>query len=115
MVALIMQLSPISDSTDLWDTLNTVSEALGNTLGVVVHYVRDENLGNGTNSTIISDNSTAMVSTWSLHKALSTVTDQELGTSADQERGLIGEGAFSSPDPLVSLSRLGLVHEEQVI
>lgn len=69
MVALILQLSPISDSTDLWGTLNTVSEALGNTLGVVSHLIEDENLGNGTNSTTKSDNYTATVSTLPLNQA----------------------------------------------
>ena len=63
MVALVVQLSAISDSMDLWGTLNTVSEALGNTLGVVSYFIGDENFGNGTNSTMGSDNYTATVST----------------------------------------------------
>lgn len=62
MVALIESLSNISDSTDLWGTLNTVSEALGSTLRVVTHLIGDENLGNVTNSSITSDNYTPTVS-----------------------------------------------------
>ena len=52
MVALIIQQSPIADSTDLWGTLNAVSEALGNTLGVVSHLLRGEFVGNVNNSSM---------------------------------------------------------------
>ena len=62
MVALIENLSNISDSTDLWGTLNTVSEALGSTLRVVTYFVGDENLGNVTNRSITNDNYTPTVS-----------------------------------------------------
>lgn len=82
MVALILQLSPISDSTDLWGTLNIVSEALGNTLRVVSYLIEDENLGNGTNSTTRSDNYTATVSTLPFNQAPWTLTEWELGTNA---------------------------------
>ena len=64
MVALIETLSNISDSTDLWGTLNTVSEAMGSMLGVVTHLIGDENLANFTNSSIINDSYTATVSKW---------------------------------------------------
>lgn len=64
MVALIESLSNISDSTDLWGTLNTVSEALGSTLRVVTHLISDENLANITDSSVTNDNYTATVSKW---------------------------------------------------
>jgi len=64
MVTLIEGLSNISDSTDLWGTLNTVSEAIGSTLRVVTHLIGDENLGNVTNTSITNDNYTATVSKW---------------------------------------------------
>lgn len=89
MVALIEQLSNISDSTDLWGTLNTVSEALGSTLGVVSHLIGDENLGNVTNSSITNDNYTATVSTWLLRQApLGIEHELEMRASATRE----GEG-----------------------
>ena len=62
MVSLIENLSNISDSTDLWGTLNTVSEALGSMLRVVTHLIGDENLGNVTNSSITNDGYTPTVS-----------------------------------------------------
>ena len=62
MVSLIENLSNISDSTDLWGTLNTVSEALGSMLRVVTHLIDDENLGNDTNSSITNDGYTPTVS-----------------------------------------------------
>ena len=62
MVSLIENLSNISDSTDLWGTLNTVSEALGSMLRVVTYLIDDENLGNVTNSSITNDNYTPTVS-----------------------------------------------------
>jgi len=63
-VTLIEGLSNISDSTDLWGTLNTVSEAIGSTLRVVTHLIGNENLGNVTNASMTNDNYTATVSKW---------------------------------------------------
>ena len=64
MVALITQQSHDMDSTDLWGTLNGISEALGNTLAVVSHFLGEEVLGNATNSSLaLPENYTETVST----------------------------------------------------
>ena len=84
MVTLIEKLSNISDSTDLWGTLNTVSEALGSMLGVVSQLI-----GNVTNSSITNDDYTATVSTWLLRQApLGVERELEMRASATRE----GEG-----------------------
>ena len=64
MVALVVRQSPIVDSTELWGTLDAISEALGNTMGVVSYWLREEFLGNATNSTMtLHENYTNIVST----------------------------------------------------
>lgn len=64
MVALVARQSPIVDSTELWGTLDAISEALGNTMGVVSYWLREEFLGNATNSTMTPhENYTNIVST----------------------------------------------------
>ena len=63
MVNLIIQQSPITDSTELWGALNTVSEALGDMLRVVSHLITGEYFaGNGTNSSITHEHYTKTVS-----------------------------------------------------
>ena len=65
MVSLIIQQSAITDSTELWGTLNTVSEALGNTLGVVSHLMDGEYFaGNRTNASMTQDNFDVLVRSW---------------------------------------------------
>ena len=65
MVSLIIQQSAITDSTELWGTLNTVSEALGNMLGVVSHLMDGEYFaGNRTNALMTQENFDVLVSSW---------------------------------------------------
>lgn len=93
MVSLIENLSNISDSTDLWGTLNTVSEALGSMLRVVTRLIGDENLGNVTNSSITNDNYTPTVSKRLWRQArVARVRDESEGNSS-----LKGEEHFSLP------------------
>ena len=75
MVHLIIQQSPITDSTALWGTFNTLSEALGTTLGVVSHWISNDYDGNGTNSTIRNDNYADTVSTLTPPQALGNVSE----------------------------------------
>ena len=64
MVALVVRQSPIVDSTELWGTLDAISEALGNTMGVVSYWLREEFLGNATSSTMtLHENYTNIVRT----------------------------------------------------
>lgn len=65
MVSLIIQQSAITDSTELWGTLNTISEALGNMLGVVSHLMDGQCFaGNRTNASITQENFDVLVSSW---------------------------------------------------
>ena len=65
MVSLIIQQSAITDSTELWGTLNTVSEALGNMLRVVSHLMDGEYFaGNRTNASMTQENFDVLVRSW---------------------------------------------------
>ena len=65
MVALVVRQSPIADSTEFGGTLDAISEALGNTMGVVSYWLREGFLGNTTNSTMTQhENYTNIVSTF---------------------------------------------------
>ncbi|XP_022801963.1 polycystic kidney disease protein 1-like 2 [Stylophora pistillata] len=61
MVRLIIQQSAITDSIDLWGTLNTVSEALGNVVWVVSHLMDGQYFdGNNTKASVTQGNFTVM-------------------------------------------------------
>ena len=74
MVRLIIQQSAITDSIDLWGTLNTVSEALGNVLWVVSHLMDGQYFdGNNTKASVTQGNFTVVVGSWPGHTGMRVI------------------------------------------
>ena len=90
MVALVME-QTLVDSTDLWGTLDSIAEGLGNSMAVVSHFQAGKILGKTTinNSLALSGNYSETVSTLLLSNPLYDMAFCSLfqiGGKADRER-----------------------------
>ena len=90
MVALVME-QTLVDSTDLWGTLDSIAEGLGNSMAVVSHFLAGKILGKTTinNPLALSGNYSETVSTLLLSNPLYVMAFCSLfqtGRKADRER-----------------------------
>ena len=91
MVALVMEQTSLVDSTDLWGTLDSIAEGLGNSMAVVSHFLAGKILGKTTinNPLALSGNYSETVSTLLLSNPLYVMAFCSLfqtGRKADRER-----------------------------